>query len=507
MTIPVTNFGKVTVSTGYDAAAVSIELAAGHGSRLPSTFPYPLSWWNSTDYPDPADDPNREIVSVTARTGDTLTVTRGAESSGASTKNTANKTYKMLLGLTKGMWDALSTHSISQSVRGLTVRTHPDADKAASQLLVAADAIVMDDGQEVQTWVNVAVDLTVSGAGGLDTGAAAASAWYSLWAIYDGTNKKALLHRAKDYFLDEAYTSGIDGQHALRDAAARTRLAQGFKVDVAGPCEFVDIQLLRTGTPSGQFWVTIEANNGGVPSGTPLATSDKYDALRLDTAAGRWVRLPFRTPASLSAATQYHLVLYGNFTVSASHYLAWRADTGSAAYGNGAKAAYDGATWTTDTDDDFAFKVYITQNDTAVTLPSGYTQKALIGYARTNTGGALKRFFQRDRTITCGQDGDWYINNTAAVCDLVSLDEWLPPCPALATFMGSSASAIDWRLGHLSVLDVWSSLATLAYNRIAVTLPAANFLGYCGPIFIEYEGLMLDNANAVTPFWVKDFTW
>jgi len=67
MATPVTNFGKVTVSSGYGSGDVSIALTAGHGSRLPSTFPYPLTWWNVTDYPDPADDPKREIVTVTAR--------------------------------------------------------------------------------------------------------------------------------------------------------------------------------------------------------------------------------------------------------------------------------------------------------------------------------------------------------------------------------------------------------------------------------------------------------
>ena len=100
MSTPVTNFGKATVSTGYSSAATSIVLTTGHGSRFPSTFPYPLTWWNATDYPDPADDPEREIVIVTARKGDTLTVTRAGESTSATNKNTGGKTYKMILSIT-----------------------------------------------------------------------------------------------------------------------------------------------------------------------------------------------------------------------------------------------------------------------------------------------------------------------------------------------------------------------------------------------------------------------
>lgn len=93
------NFAKVTVSIGYDASATSIALTSGHGARLP-TVPFNVVWWNSTDYPDPTDDPNVEIVRVTARSTDTLTVTRAQEGTSASTKNTASKTYKMIAGAT-----------------------------------------------------------------------------------------------------------------------------------------------------------------------------------------------------------------------------------------------------------------------------------------------------------------------------------------------------------------------------------------------------------------------
>lgn len=97
---PVVNFGKVTVSTGYSSSATSIVLSSGAGAKLPSSYPFNLIWWNATDYPDPADDPNVEIVTVTAKSTDTLTVTRGQESTAASTKSTSSKTYKMVQGPT-----------------------------------------------------------------------------------------------------------------------------------------------------------------------------------------------------------------------------------------------------------------------------------------------------------------------------------------------------------------------------------------------------------------------
>lgn len=97
---PVKNFGKVTVSTGYDAAAVSVTLLAGYGAKLPqpsSDGAFNLVWYNATDYPDPSDDPNVEIIRVTARVTDVLTITRAQEGTAASTKNSSGKTYKMLL--------------------------------------------------------------------------------------------------------------------------------------------------------------------------------------------------------------------------------------------------------------------------------------------------------------------------------------------------------------------------------------------------------------------------
>lgn len=106
---PVINFGIVEVSIGYDAAATSIVLASGDGAKLPSTFSYNLTWYNSTDYPNPADDPNVEIVRVTNRVTDTLTVTRAQESTSATTKNTASKTYKMILSITKKMIDDITS--------------------------------------------------------------------------------------------------------------------------------------------------------------------------------------------------------------------------------------------------------------------------------------------------------------------------------------------------------------------------------------------------------------
>lgn len=93
------NFSQGVVSLGYDAAAVSIVLTAGHSARFPAT-PFNFVWWNFTDYPNPADDPNVEICRCTNISSETWTITRAQENTSASTKNAAGKTYRVIAGPT-----------------------------------------------------------------------------------------------------------------------------------------------------------------------------------------------------------------------------------------------------------------------------------------------------------------------------------------------------------------------------------------------------------------------
>jgi len=96
------NFIQTQASTGYSSGATSITLQSGQGAILPAA-PHNLIWWNSTDYPNPANDPNVEIVRITNISGDTLTISRAQEGTSASSKNTVGKTYSLVLGITAKM--------------------------------------------------------------------------------------------------------------------------------------------------------------------------------------------------------------------------------------------------------------------------------------------------------------------------------------------------------------------------------------------------------------------
>lgn len=78
--------------------------------------------------------------------------------------------------------------------KGFTLKRN--ATNPNYQLDLAATAIVLHNTSnlalQLQTW-SLTVDITASGANGLDTGAEANSTWYYVWAIYDGTNKRGLI--------------------------------------------------------------------------------------------------------------------------------------------------------------------------------------------------------------------------------------------------------------------------------------------------------------------------
>jgi len=106
------NFAISNVSTGYLASDLSIVLATGDGSKFPDPAIYGafnLVWWNYSDYKQPSDDPNVEVVRCTARTGDILTITRGQEGTSASDKNIGT-IYKVINGVTAKMFDDIEEH-------------------------------------------------------------------------------------------------------------------------------------------------------------------------------------------------------------------------------------------------------------------------------------------------------------------------------------------------------------------------------------------------------------
>jgi len=95
------NFAEGTLNVGISNVATSLTMVSGQGARFPNPGTnYATSFnaviWNSTDYSNPSDDPSVEWVTVTARSTDTMTITRGVDGTSASNHNTGGKTYKIV---------------------------------------------------------------------------------------------------------------------------------------------------------------------------------------------------------------------------------------------------------------------------------------------------------------------------------------------------------------------------------------------------------------------------
>lgn len=102
---PAMNFAKSSVSQGYLLSATTIALDSNDANLAQWSDPasvgaYNAVWWDATNYADPADDPNREIVRVTAKNSNNLTITRAQESTTATDKNSTGSTYKLAVAPT-----------------------------------------------------------------------------------------------------------------------------------------------------------------------------------------------------------------------------------------------------------------------------------------------------------------------------------------------------------------------------------------------------------------------
>ena len=514
MGTPVSNFGLVTVSTAYGAGDTSIILTTGHGAKLPATtggYQYPLTWWNVTDYAHPADDPNVEIVLVTSRSSDTLTVTRAQESTSASTKNTGGKTYRMSLGITKAMWDNL--YLATNTHQGLILQTDRDADTEDRQVEIAGlDYLIMDDGTVMSnsdgSWTGKFADITASGAGGLDTGSEVGGQWYDIYAIATETGtKNIILHKSKSWSDEASNTINEDASQNIGSSSSNQYVSQGFKCSSSGKLRYAQMKLAKVGTPTGQVWAMVYSDNAGVP-GSLLALSQYIDISKIPTTA-TWIHFVFRDNApTLSASpTQYHLVI--GVPVSASNYLQWRMDGSAATYTGGSKALYNGTSWTADTDDDMMFVIGLETNNSSVTMPSTYTKKCHLGWVYNDGSSNFSKFIQHGKTRRSTRilEADNYmivLNGTVQVARLLS-----PPiesCSALMACAGTGTQAGLAAIGDLASWDLSSDGDTnnaqaILFSNTTTTRPGV-FVNV-----IANDGFLVAHGTSGAKLWMSGFSW
>ena len=85
-----TNFGYSVLNGGIAIGAGSLAVTGGHGVRFPSAGNFPCVIWEAA-YLNPQLDTTRELVLCTARSTDTLTITRAQESTTAKAWDSGSK--------------------------------------------------------------------------------------------------------------------------------------------------------------------------------------------------------------------------------------------------------------------------------------------------------------------------------------------------------------------------------------------------------------------------------
>jgi len=142
------------------------------------------------------------------------------------------------------------------------------------------------------------------------------------------------------------YNTGDTGSNGFDDERWG---ANTFTVSEAFVIESVKLKLLRSATQApGTITVSIRATSAGVPTGADLisGTTDG-DSLTTD-AGGEWREITFSAQRSLSAGTQYAIVVRCSAPeVGGDYPLKWRVDGAAPAYsdGNYCWSTDSGANW------------------------------------------------------------------------------------------------------------------------------------------------------------------
>jgi hypothetical protein len=422
----------------------------------------------------------------------------------------------------------------TQTHRGLTIGTNQSGALHNSQIqLVHVDEIVLDDGTKTTTgWDGVIADMSISGAGGLDTGTILPNTCYEVYAIMGSAGKNLLLHRALDRQCDVSHVASIAASKKLNykygtGASWSVNCAQSFQVTKNGAFRAVELSILSTGAPTGNCWVTLEPDGGaGNTNGTVLATSRYFDVSRVSNTASLApirVRFPFDATSNVVASNTYWAVLHVDYpaadpSVNPNYISLW--GDSSTPYANGAAKFYNANTngWALANSaasldvalgpSNFYFRTIIEANSTSVVMPSGYTQKCLVSYCSTTPLSVFRQYQQRGRRMGMPYHYTWtYIGaggvgapvvggegaNNALLLgsgEVVNLGEFIPPVPCLVTsyIWPGGASPTFMQLGQLDTLELQHGVVAEAVGVCAAYV-AGGSIEQLGPVLAEYNSI------------------
>jgi hypothetical protein len=492
------NFGNVTIQYGFMGSnpGSNLEIATkGYVDAAGANVPP-----GGSDLQNIIDAKGDVLVGIAANTATRLPVGSNGQVLTADSTTTTGLRWRSIAGSGTG------------SFVNLVIQTHYTPSLKHKQVILThADMITLDDGISVPEWNNLVADITISGAGGLDVGVENPSRWYEILAIRkisDGT-KAIIFHEASRIVLDQSLTTTTDAGITVRKltGGTATKVSQSFVPANTGPLTSVELEVSCTGTPTGLIWVTLEADSGGFPSGTPLATSRIMDVARLPTDKAR-MRFLFDTNTSVSLGTTYHIVYQGDYTVSDTSYSTiWGVTAGG--YASGSASEFRVA-WFTSVSlggpADLWFKTFIqTTPGTDATLPSGYDQKTIISYVYNDSSSNFKSYIQKDRMMSMGVSADWRaFTPLTGLVEAVDLIAFIPPLSSVVQFtivqIGGQGTVPVGRVASTDMTGNTPSVGIVAAN---VSTGSGLSPGPFGEISVEDQVILTRMKNVASRLYVS----
>ncbi len=395
----------------------------------------------------------------------------------------------------KAQLDALTFPTIFQ---GLILGSDYRWDSTKYVRISKLDYWVYNSAIIVDTLSNPTVDVTASGAGGVDTGSFSGD-WFEFYRIRkssDGT-LNTLLHKAKKWSVDQSQTSSASSQPLRKVTSPVTKVGQKFTPATTGYRDFVEVSFQRNASPSAaqNVWVTIEADSGGSPSGTPLATSDYIAPGWLASAVEEKVRFVFRTPVSLTASTAYWIVIQGDYTSSDTNYI----DVRYNASGSNTKT-YNGSAWSTLSTATIYYKDYV-RVESAIVLPSGYDQYTLLSYILGESSTTVRPFQQFNKNVFMLNGGAAANGPASTTPTLTDMSSFLPPVPILARVnprLTADNTQITFRAGRYGYAVLSTGIPDGPHMTATGPISSGgSFMAGPGePVFTEYQhGYMLGTGS------------
>lgn len=177
---------------------------------------------------------------------------------------------------------------------------------------------------------------------------------------------------------------------------------------------------------SGQSWdyrnletltATIETDSAGAPSGTPVTngTSQTIYAFEVPYNGYRWIYFKFANNVTLTAGTNYWLVLQGSYTASSSNYIYLTSKSSSGTYAG--SATYNGTSWSANP----ANYNYLFTIDRAHTRNLTITGNTMTGYSGISFQWGDTLIFKNNTQTTTDPSYGSLIslvgNGTSTTCD------------------------------------------------------------------------------------------